>query len=105
VAAWAALASLVVLRPIAMRHLRAPVALRTGTAALVGARAVVLERVDDTGGRVKIGVEEWSARAFFDGHVIEAGARDASRSYRSTRSRGSRRTTSSSTSTRSSTTS
>ena len=70
-----ALASLVVLRPVAMRHLRAPMALRTGTAALVGARAVVLERVDDAGGRVKIGGEEWSARAFFDGHVIEAGAR------------------------------
>jgi membrane protein implicated in regulation of membrane protease activity len=77
IAAFAAgaLASLLVLRPVAMRHLRAPVALRTGTAALVGARAVVLEQVDDMGGRVKIGGEEWSARAFFDGHVIEPGTR------------------------------
>jgi membrane protein implicated in regulation of membrane protease activity len=73
--AAAALASLLVLRPVAMRHLRAPAAIRTGTAALVGARAVVLERVDDVGGRVKIGGEEWSARAFFDGHVIEPGTR------------------------------
>jgi membrane protein implicated in regulation of membrane protease activity len=64
-----------VLRPLAHRHLRTPPSLRTGTAALVGARAVVLERVDDAGGRVKIGGEVWSARAFFEGHVIEEGAR------------------------------
>jgi membrane protein implicated in regulation of membrane protease activity len=69
------LGSLAVLRPLAKRHLLTPPALRTGTAALVGARAVVLERVDNDGGRVKIGGEIWSARAFFDGHVIEEGAR------------------------------
>ena len=68
-------ASLVLLRPVAARHLRTPPALRTGTAALVGARAVVLERVDDQGGQVKIGGEVWSARAFFDGQVIEPGTR------------------------------
>jgi membrane protein implicated in regulation of membrane protease activity len=61
------------LRPIARRHLALPASLRTGTAALVGARAVVLERVDVHGGRVKIGGEVWSARPFFDGQVIEAG--------------------------------
>jgi membrane protein implicated in regulation of membrane protease activity len=71
----ASLGSLAVLRPLAQRHLRTPPALRTGTAALVGARAIVLERVDDDGGRVKIGGEVWSARAFFAGHVIEEGAR------------------------------
>jgi len=70
-----AIGSVAVLRPIATRHLRVPHALRTGTAALVGARAIVLERVDDTGGRVKIGGETWSARAFFDGQVIEPGTR------------------------------
>src|ERR671939_203187 len=48
-------ASLLVLRPIARRHLRMPAQLRTGAAALVGARAVVLERVDGHGGQVKIG--------------------------------------------------
>ena len=68
-------ASLVLLRPVAARHLRTPPALRTGTAALVGARAVVLERVDDQGGQGKIGGEGWSARAFFDGQVIEPGTR------------------------------
>jgi membrane protein implicated in regulation of membrane protease activity len=71
----ASVGSVALLRPIAVRHLRTPAALRTGTAALVGARAVVLERVDDNGGRVKIGGEVWSARAFFEGQVIEPGAR------------------------------
>jgi membrane protein implicated in regulation of membrane protease activity len=71
----ASAASVALLRPIAVRHLRTPAALRTGTAALVGARAVVLERVDDQGGRVKIGGEVWSARAFFEGQVLEEGAR------------------------------
>jgi len=69
------IASVAVLRPIATRHLQMPRALRTGTAALVGARAVVVDRVDDAGGRVKIGGETWSARAFFDDQVIEPGAR------------------------------
>ena len=70
-----ALASILVVRPIARRHLRTPVALRTGTAALVGARGIVLDRVDDMSGRVKIGGEVWTARPFFDGHVIEPGKR------------------------------
>jgi membrane protein implicated in regulation of membrane protease activity len=69
------LASLVLLRPLAQRHLRVPAAIRTGTKALEGARAVVLERVDDTGGRVRIGGEEWSARAYFDDQVLEPGTR------------------------------
>ena len=69
------LASLAMVRPIARRHMRTPAALRTGTAALVGARAVVLDRVDSNGGRVKIGGEVWSARSFFDDQVIDEGAR------------------------------
>src|SRR5437764_14850635 len=68
-----ALLGLATLRPIARRHLRLPAVTRTGTAALVGARATVLERVDAHGGRVKIGGEGWSARPFFDGHVIDPG--------------------------------
>jgi membrane protein implicated in regulation of membrane protease activity len=71
----ASVASLAVLRPVAQRHLRTPAALRTGTAALVGAPAYVTERVDGMGGRVKIGGEVWSARAFFDDQVIEPGTR------------------------------
>jgi membrane protein implicated in regulation of membrane protease activity len=71
--AGASLASLAVLRPLARAHLRMPPALRTGTAALVGARAVVVQRVDDSGGRIRLGGEEWSARAFVPDQVFEAG--------------------------------
>ena len=67
--------SLAFLRPIARRHIRMPALTRTGTAALVGAKAVVLQRVDVNGGRVKIGGEEWSARAFFEEQTLEPGAR------------------------------
>jgi membrane protein implicated in regulation of membrane protease activity len=69
------LASLAVLRPVARRHLHMPAISRTGTAALVGTKALVLQRVDGHGGLVKIGGEEWSARAFFDEQVFEPGAR------------------------------
>jgi len=68
-----AVASLGVLRPIARSHLSMPAATRTGTAALVGARALVLQRVDAHGGRVRIGGEEWSARAYIDDQVLEPG--------------------------------
>ena len=71
----ASLASLLVLRPIARRHLRTPAALRTGTAALVGSPAVVLERVDRDGGQVKIGGEVWSARTYDDDDAFEPGSR------------------------------
>jgi membrane protein implicated in regulation of membrane protease activity len=67
-------ASLAVLRPIARAHLKTPRAIRTGTAALEGAKAVVLQRVDDTGGRVKLGGEEWSARSYVSGEVFDPGA-------------------------------
>jgi membrane protein implicated in regulation of membrane protease activity len=52
-----------------------PAALRTGTAALTGARAVVLKRVDRDGGLVRIGGEDWSARAYMEGDVYEPGDR------------------------------
>jgi len=71
----ASIASIALIRPIAQRHLRTPARLRTGTAALVGAKGVVTERVDDLSGQVKIGGEVWSARAFLDGQVLEPGAR------------------------------
>jgi membrane protein implicated in regulation of membrane protease activity len=70
-----ALATLLFVRPVARRHLRMPAALRTGTDALVGARGLVLKRVDEDGGLVKIGGEEWTARAYMAGQVIEPGAR------------------------------
>jgi membrane protein implicated in regulation of membrane protease activity len=67
------LASLGLLRPIARAHLRMPAAIRTGAAALEGAHAVVLQRVDRDGGRVRIGGEEWSARSYMPDQVIEPG--------------------------------
>ena len=71
----ASLASLALIRPIAKQHLRTPANIRTGTAALVGSKALVTERVDDLGGQVKIGGEVWSARAFMEGQVMEPGTR------------------------------
>jgi membrane protein implicated in regulation of membrane protease activity len=68
------LALLGLVRPIAKAHLQTPRALKSGTAALVGARALVLERVDAHTGRVKIGGEVWSARAYDETQVIEPGA-------------------------------
>jgi len=70
-----AVASIGFLRPVARAHLRMPAAIRTGTAALEGAKAVVLQRVDENGGRVRIGGEEWSARAYMPDQVIEPGKR------------------------------
>jgi membrane protein implicated in regulation of membrane protease activity len=69
------LGSLAVLRPIARAHLRMPALARTGTAALIGAKALVLERVDANGGRVRIGGEVWSARAYMEDQVLEPGMR------------------------------
>jgi membrane protein implicated in regulation of membrane protease activity len=68
-------ASLAIVRPVARRHLRAPPHTRTGTQALIGQTATVLERVDRDHGMVKIGGEVWTARAYDDDHVIEPGAR------------------------------
>ncbi len=69
------IASLAIVRPIARRHMHTPPSIRTGTAALVGARAVVLERVHSDGGRVKIGGEEWTARPYDEDDVYDEGAR------------------------------
>jgi membrane protein implicated in regulation of membrane protease activity len=69
------IATVAFLRPIAKRHLHMPAALRTGTAALEGTKAVVLQRVDINGGRVRIGGEEWSARAYMEDQVLEPGTR------------------------------
>jgi membrane protein implicated in regulation of membrane protease activity len=72
----ASLLLLLVVRPIARAHRRQPAALRTGTAALIGRRAVVVERVanDAAMGAVRIdNGEVWTARSFDDEHVIDVG--------------------------------
>jgi membrane protein implicated in regulation of membrane protease activity len=61
------------LRPIARKHLTMPHAIRTGTAALEGAKAIVLQPVNSRGGRVKIGGEEWSARSYMPDEEFEVG--------------------------------
>ena len=71
----ASVASLAVIRPIARRHMKTPGALRSGTAALIGQRAVVLQRVDADHGQVKIGGEVWTARPFDESDVFEPGSR------------------------------
>jgi membrane protein implicated in regulation of membrane protease activity len=68
------LASLAFLRPLARAHLHLPAMLRTGTAALVGTKATVLQRVDASGGLVRIGGEQWTARPYMEGQVFEPGA-------------------------------
>jgi membrane protein implicated in regulation of membrane protease activity len=70
-----AVASVAVLRPIARSHIKVPPLLRTGTAALVGAKATVVQRVDAEGGRVRLGGEEWSARSYLEDQVLEPGTR------------------------------
>jgi membrane protein implicated in regulation of membrane protease activity len=61
-------ALIAVVRPVAARH-RA-----TGVEALKGKQAIVLERVDSSGGgRIKLGGEIWSARALDIGQAYEVG--------------------------------
>ncbi len=62
----AAGAGLGVVRPIAIKHIQQPPQLRTGTAALVGRTAIVVEEVTEHGGRVKIDGEEWSSRPYME---------------------------------------
>ena len=66
--------SLVLLRPIAQRHIWLPAVSRTGTDALVGRRAIVTRKVDGIGGRVRIGGEEWSARSYLDDEEYDEGS-------------------------------
>ncbi|MGH3398878.1 MAG: NfeD family protein [Streptosporangiaceae bacterium] len=64
-----------VARPLAMRHVRQPPLLRSGTAALVGRSATVTEEVSADGGRVRIGADVWTARPYDETLVIPAGTR------------------------------
>src|ERR1700683_1113842 len=79
-AAWivfvfASVGTLGLVRPIALRHMKMPPAIRTGGAALVGKRAIVLERIanNEGVGCVKIDGEVWTARSLDEDDVIEPG--------------------------------
>jgi membrane protein implicated in regulation of membrane protease activity len=72
--AVASAAGLGVVRPIAVRHIKQPPLLRTGTSALVGRSAKVVEEVTDDGGKVRIGGELWSARPYDESQAIPVGS-------------------------------
>ena len=63
-------AGLGVVRPLAVRHIRQPPLLRSGTSALVGRSATVVEEVTAHRGQVRIGGEVWSARSYDESQVI-----------------------------------
>lgn len=69
------LLALLVVRPVARAHLKMAPQIRTGTAALIGRRAIVLERIsnDEAIGCIRVDGEVWTARAYDDEQVIEAG--------------------------------
>jgi membrane protein implicated in regulation of membrane protease activity len=71
------LASFALVRPIAKRHMYQPPRIRTGTAALIGRSAMVLETVDNdqASGQVRIDGEVWTARAYDEDRVIAAGTK------------------------------
>jgi membrane protein implicated in regulation of membrane protease activity len=67
-------ALLVVVRPVAKRHLvdRTPEQI-DGVAVYIGRTAVVSQRVDNDGGRIRLGHDEWTARTQLDAEVFEVG--------------------------------
>lgn len=70
----AAAAGLVIVRPVALRHMEQQPLTREGSDALIGKRAEVMQEVTATRGLVKLSGEEWSARAFDESLVIPVGA-------------------------------
>ena len=70
-----AVAGLVGIRPLVKRQLRPRYGPqhRFGVAALVGRQARVVQEVTGEAGRVRIGGEEWTARAYDETLVIPAG--------------------------------
>ncbi|WP_328404774.1 NfeD family protein [Streptomyces sp. NBC_00390] len=65
--------SVLFVRPIVLRHVLQPQAERFGVDALVGRTAYVVSEVTGLGGRVRIGGEEWTARAYDETLVIPPG--------------------------------
>ncbi|MET8447071.1 NfeD family protein [Streptomyces sp. NPDC005209] len=66
-------ALIAVVRPIAARHSLQRPQLATGVDALKGKQAVVLERVDGSGGRIKLAGEVWSARSLDTDRAYDVG--------------------------------
>ncbi|MFJ8112500.1 NfeD family protein [Streptomyces sp. NPDC096132] len=72
--ALAAAAGLVLVRPVALRHMEQQPLTREGSDALIGKRAEVMQEVTATRGLIRLSGEEWSARALDESLVIPAGA-------------------------------
>ncbi|MDX3851447.1 NfeD family protein [Streptomyces sp. AK02-01A] len=66
-------ALIAVVRPIAARNRGGRPGLATGIDALKGRQALVVERVDGRGGRIKLAGEIWSARALDSDTAFEPG--------------------------------
>jgi membrane protein implicated in regulation of membrane protease activity len=68
---------LAALRPLARAHQRGRGQIKTGTAALVGQQATVVERIVNAEGVgcVRLDGEIWTARSFDDDEIIEPGTR------------------------------
>jgi len=64
-----------IVRPIARRHRTMPARIRTGTAALIGRTATVLEEVTEAGGTIKLEGETWSARPLDEDEVLAPGTK------------------------------
>ena len=69
----ATLSLLLLVGPVTRRQRRQAATVRHGIDALKGVEAVVLERVDEHDGRIKLRGEVWSARALAAGQVFEPG--------------------------------
>lgn len=65
---------LALVRPSIVKRMHTGPELRLGHQALVGRQGVVVDEVTAQGGQVRIGGELWSARAYDETEVIEAGA-------------------------------
>src|SRR6266480_7868599 len=83
IASWAvfimtSLLLLLVVRPIARAHRRQPAQLRTGTAALVGGKGMVVERIAnlEAVGAIRLdNGEVWTARSYDEDHTFDIGER------------------------------
>jgi membrane protein implicated in regulation of membrane protease activity len=74
----ASLGLLLVVRPIARSHRKMPAQLRTGTAALIGRRAVVVERIanHEAVGAIRIDSGDvWTARTYDEDETYDVGTR------------------------------
>jgi len=71
--AVAATAGVLLVRPVALRHMSRPQLAQFGIDALVGKRAFVVREVSDRDGLVRIDGDDWTARSFDEITVIPAG--------------------------------